>query len=86
MPMWEVTVTKEQAIRRVAQVAMADLMGTSEPPPGEMTQPYSYTQVDKDITVCNDCGAYAETEQAVQHHSTCKPGESKEWRKFFECP
>ena len=47
------------------------------------TQMRSYTQRAEGLVVCNDCGAYAATEEGVQHLATCKPGESAEWREFF---
>lgn len=33
---------------------------------------------------CNDCGAHAESISAIQHHPTCKPGESKKWERFYD--
>ena len=34
--------------------------------------------------VCDDCGASADTEEKVQHWSTCDAGESERWRKHYE--
>lgn len=44
----------------------------------------SYRHIAQEIVICNDCGAYAPTEEAVRHEPTCNPGESEDWRKFFE--
>ena len=47
----------------------------------------NYTKIDlgdnEHIHQCNDCGAYADSEEAVRHHKTCKPGESKRWEEFY---
>ena len=36
------------------------------------------------ICVCDNCGAYAESEKEIKHHKTCKPGEAKKWEKIYE--
>jgi rubrerythrin len=36
------------------------------------------------IYTCDNCGATAESAAAIQHHPSCKPGESKFWEKFYE--
>ena len=36
-----------------------------------------------DIWQCMDCGAHAKTAEAIQHHATCQPGESKRWQEFY---
>ncbi len=51
-----------------------------EPP----IHPHSYTTIDEGIVVCNDCGAWAETEEEVVHHATCHPGESAYWQSYYE--
>ncbi len=51
-----------------------------EPP----IHPHTYTHIDEDIVVCNDCGAWAETEEEVTHYPTCTPGESAYWQKYYE--
>jgi len=38
---------------------------------------------DADMWQCNNCGAYATTREAIQHHSTCKPGEAEYWEEFY---
>ena len=45
-----------------------------------------YTQVDDElaIVVCDDCGAYASSEEDVKHWPSCKSGESEEWCKYYE--
>jgi hypothetical protein len=45
----------------------------------------NYTQIDE-IFVCNDCGAYGESAEAVQHFPDCTPGESEKWREFYNQP
>lgn len=48
---------------------------------------HTYTRVDEDsvhVVVCNDCGAYAATKEAIAHYSSCKPGEAKRWEKYYE--
>lgn len=43
-----------------------------------------YTYIEEgNVFVCNDCGAFASSEGEVNHHETCKPGESKEWEDFY---
>ena len=42
------------------------------------------TWVDKDICVCDNCGAYAKKETELKHHKTCRQGESKRWEKIYE--
>jgi hypothetical protein len=45
----------------------------------------SWTRVEGDIYVCDDCGAHAKhTPDAIIHHTTCTPGESKKWEKFYK--
>lgn len=41
------------------------------------------TWVLEDVCVCNNCGAFAETEEKIKHHKTCQPGESKDWEKIY---
>jgi len=45
-----------------------------------------YTQVDDElaIVVCDDCGAYASSEEDVKHWPSCKSGESERWCKHYE--
>ncbi len=50
----------------------------------EPVTPHSYTHVDVDVVMCNDCGAFAETEEDVQHYPSCHPGESAYWQKYYE--
>ena len=48
--------------------------------------PIRYTRIminTKCICICNDCGAYASARRKVEHHKTCKPGEGKQWAKFY---
>ena len=42
------------------------------------------TWVMDDVCVCDNCGAHASTKEAIKHHSSCQPGESKRWQKFYE--
>jgi len=47
----------------------------------------NYTHIDDilaPVWQCNDCGAYADTIENIEHFSSCKPGESKEWEKIYE--
>lgn len=37
--------------------------------------------LDKDLYVCDDCGAFGSTEGEVNHHESCVPGEFKKWQK-----
>lgn len=39
---------------------------------------------DYHVFTCNDCGAYADTEAGIEHHTTCKPGDSEEWVAFYK--
>ena len=32
---------------------------------------------------CNDCGAYAESTDEIEHYPSCKTGESERWIKFY---
>jgi len=53
--------------------------------PDEQIPEREYTEIEEaGVHVCNDCGAYAESPEQVEHHLTCKPGESKRWEKFYE--
>ena len=46
--------------------------------------PGNYTYIkEADIWQCDDCGAYADNKEDVNHHSSCKLNESKEWEKFY---
>ena len=42
----------------------------------------TYTKIDE-IYVCNDCGAYADKVEDVQHHPSCEPRGSDRWREFY---
>ena len=42
-----------------------------------------YTNVMDGVWQCNDCGAHAATQEAVVHHGTCQPGESKTWEELY---
>jgi len=35
------------------------------------------------VHVCDDCGAFAEKVEDIEHHATCKPGEAKRWEDFY---
>lgn len=50
----------------------------------EPVEPHIYTKIEGVGYQCNDCGAYAETEDEVQHYPTCQPGESARWEKKYE--
>jgi len=41
------------------------------------------TWVMDDICVCNNCGAFADSPEKIEHHKTCTPGEAKKWEKFY---
>lgn len=42
------------------------------------------TYIDEaNIFVCDNCGAYADTIDRINHHSSCRHGESKKWEKFY---
>lgn len=44
----------------------------------------SYTVVeDAEVVVCDDCGAYAKTKEAVAHNQGCEPGESERWADYY---
>lgn len=50
--------------------------------------PYTYIETDypedgDGVWQCNDCGAYADKKENIQHHSTCVPGEAKKWEEFY---
>lgn len=53
---------------------------------GEM----SYTKVCEfetegfEVWQCNDCGAYGESKEKIEHYKTCRPGESEHWENFYE--
>lgn len=53
-------------------------------------QPHSYTHLDigevDDVVVCNDCGAFADSEDEVVHHASCRPGESQYWQAMYDQP
>lgn len=36
------------------------------------------------IRQCLDCGATAENNNAIEHYTSCKPGEAKRWEKHYE--
>ena len=36
-----------------------------------------------DIWQCMDCGAHAKTAEKIEHHDSCKAGESKQWEEFY---
>jgi len=42
-----------------------------------------YTQIESDVIVCNDCGAFAASEKAVKHFKSCKAGECARWEKIY---
>lgn len=46
-----------------------------------------YTEIDigdgEFIISCDNCGAYAPKGEVVQHHETCRPGESKFWEEHY---
>jgi rubrerythrin len=50
---------------------------------GNMTDKYTYID-DADVWQCNDCGAYADKKENIQHHPTCVPGEAKKWEEFYD--
>lgn len=41
------------------------------------------TWVDKNICVCNNCGAFSEKPENIKHHETCRAGEGKKWVEFY---
>lgn len=41
------------------------------------------TWVDDNICVCDNCGAFADSEEKIEHYKDCKPGESKRWQKYY---
>lgn len=49
----------------------------------EVTQTCTAEEDGFDIFSCDNCGAYAGTPQDIQHHPTCRPGESKRWEEFY---
>ena len=44
----------------------------------------SYTNVYKDIWVCNDCDANSDSIKTIKHYISCVKGESKSWEKTYE--
>jgi hypothetical protein len=40
-------------------------------------------ELDLDIWQCNDCGAVGDTVEQIEHHDSCKPGESEYWKEFY---
>ena len=42
-----------------------------------------FTEVDRDIWVCDDCGAYAKSVEDISHFDSCRPGESEYWEKHY---
>ena len=44
----------------------------------------TYTTVAEGIVVCNDCGAHAAKSTLVVHATTCDPGCSERWAKYYE--
>lgn len=38
------------------------------------------------VVVCNDCGAYADSEKSVVHFESCQPGESARWAEYYSQP
>jgi hypothetical protein len=36
-----------------------------------------------DTWTCCDCGAHAETIDAIQHYKTCALGEAERWEKYY---
>lgn len=41
------------------------------------------TWVDSGICVCNNCGAFASSEEEIIHHGGCHPGDSQRWQGFY---
>lgn len=44
----------------------------------------TFTRVFEDVVCCDDCGAHAAEVERIVHHRTCRPGESRRWREFYE--
>ena len=42
-----------------------------------------YTKVMAGVVVCNNCGAYGNNTNRVNHFPNCKQGESKRWENFY---
>lgn len=36
------------------------------------------------VRQCCDCGAFVLGEGEIEHHPTCKPGESARWARYYE--
>ena len=61
-----------------------------------MTENLNLLEVDKldavpgvhgDIYTCINCGANSfESPRAIEHYSSCKPGESKRWEEYYNQP
>lgn len=51
---------------------------------------HTYTHLDigepNDVVICNDCGAFADSEDEVVHHQTCEPGSAKKWEEYYSRP
>jgi hypothetical protein len=39
---------------------------------------------DMGIVVCNDCGAFSESEATIPHSINCVPGDAEKWEKYHE--
>lgn len=48
-----------------------------------MKTKHYYTYLDKDLCVCDDCGAHADKPKNVKHYNGCIPGEAKQWERYY---
>ena len=50
-----------------------------------MADKHSYTCIsDAGVVVCNDCGAYATTDEDIKHHASCVPGDAAKWETYYD--
>ena len=36
------------------------------------------------ICVCNNCGAFADKPEKINHFKSCQPGSAKRWEEYYQ--